>query len=177
MVTLWWFLAFVIWISTCAKAFLSFQTCPWLSGLAPPLVAPPSPPSQLHFMYVTLIHPRPCCLIFKNSMWISRWKQGPDVRPLIPDQSSRVMVSKCEQKLNNLWTLKVYLPAHWCSKKNMLPLRFSAVATWKCPKILPSASWPCPSTPRCEIISSTSLKMCFQDLCLRNGINSERLNY
>lgn len=93
-------MAFVTWISTCAKAFLSFQTCPWLSGLAPPLVAPPSPPSQLHFMYVTLIHPRPCCLIFTNSMWIARCKQGPDVRPLIPDQSSRVMVS-----VSRSWTI------------------------------------------------------------------------
>ena len=40
---------------------------------------------------------------------------------------------KCEQKLNSLWTLKIYLPAHLCSKANMLPLRFSVVATWKLP--------------------------------------------
>lgn len=167
-------MAFVTWISTCAKAFLSFQTCPWLSGLAPPLVAPPSPPSQLHFMYVTLIHPRPCCLIFTNSMWIARCKQGPDVRPLIPDQSSRVMVS-----VSRSWTIYGLLRYTFLlevQKKHVAIAVFSS-----CNMEMP------PNFAKCLLTIPFDSKMrnhqlhlidvFFQDLCLRNGVNLEQLNY
>lgn len=54
--------------------------------------------------------------------------QGANKVPMLGhwDQIKQQSDGKCEQKLNNLWTLKFYLPAHWCSKKHVAIAVFSS---------------------------------------------------